>query len=195
MPALLGDAHGVYRIRVVGNCGSGKSTTARKIGALLSLPVIHLDEIHWCPGWKERPREDTKRIIYEKMTEYTDGWVMDGNYFSVVGGTDIFAAATDVIWLDPPFLLYFPRLLWRTFVRLFRLGRPCAPGCNEDWREVFFSKNSIILWCITHHSTLRCRYERMWEPVENGGKWRRLGGWGGAFRQWWNGLELVAKSR
>jgi hypothetical protein len=31
------------------------------------------------------------------MTEYTDGWVMDGNYFSVVGGTDIFAAATDVI--------------------------------------------------------------------------------------------------
>lgn len=97
--------------------------------------------------------------------------------------------------LDPPFVLYFPRLLWRTFARLCRFGTPCAPGCDEDWREVFFSRNSIILWCITHHSSVRRRYEGMWEPVENGGKWRRLGGWGGDFQQWWNGVELIAKSR
>lgn len=50
MPALLGDAEGVYRIRIVGNSGSGKSTTAKKVGALLNLPVIHLDEIHWWCG-------------------------------------------------------------------------------------------------------------------------------------------------
>ncbi len=47
MPALLGDTEGVYRIRIVGNTGSGKSTVAKKVGVLLNLPVIHLDEIHW----------------------------------------------------------------------------------------------------------------------------------------------------
>ena len=50
MPALLGDTDGVYRIRIVGNSGSGKSTIARNVGALLNLPVIHLDEIHWWCG-------------------------------------------------------------------------------------------------------------------------------------------------
>jgi len=212
MPALLGDANGVYRIRIVGNSGSGKSTLARRVGALLNLPVIHLDEIYWCPGWEARPNEDMKRIIHEMMNEYEGGWVMEGNYLSVLG-TDSFAAATDVICigflvhrssfltdlvclgLDPPFSLYFPRLLWRTFVRLFGVGAPCASGCEDSWREVFFSKNSIILWCTIHHSSVRRRYESMWEPIENGGKWRRLGGWGDAVLRWWNDLELSAKSR
>jgi hypothetical protein len=49
------------------------------------------------PGWKERPNDDMKRITYEKMNEYKNGWVMEGNYLSVLGGTDCFAAATDVI--------------------------------------------------------------------------------------------------
>jgi len=137
-----------------------------------------------------------RRIMYEKMHEYRHGWVIEGNYQSVFGGEmETFAAATDVIWLDPPFLLYFPRLLWRTFNRLVGVDPPCTPGCDEDWRRVFFSKDSIIWWCITHHSSVRCKYERICEPVENGGKWRRLGGWGGDFRRWWDGLELIAKSR
>jgi len=38
-----------------------------------------------------------KRITYEKMNEYENGWVMEGNYLSVLGETDSFAVATDVI--------------------------------------------------------------------------------------------------
>jgi hypothetical protein len=49
------------------------------------------------PGWKERPNEDMKRIIYERLNEYKNGWVMEGNYMSVLGGMDTFTAATDVI--------------------------------------------------------------------------------------------------
>jgi hypothetical protein len=49
------------------------------------------------PGWKERPNDDMKRITYGKMNEYKSGWVMEGNYLSVLGGTDSFAVATDVI--------------------------------------------------------------------------------------------------
>lgn len=49
-PALLGDARGVYRIRIVGNSGAGKSTAARAVGARLGLAVLHLDELHWRCG-------------------------------------------------------------------------------------------------------------------------------------------------
>lgn len=34
--------------------------------------------------------------------------------------------------LDPPLLLYFPPLVIRTFLRLFRLRPPCAPGFEEQ---------------------------------------------------------------
>ena len=53
----------------------------------------------YSPGWKERPNDDMKRITYEKMNEHTRGWVMEGNYLSVLGDTDSFSMATDVICL------------------------------------------------------------------------------------------------
>ena len=48
--------------------------------------------------------------------------------------------------LDPPLVLYFPRLVLRTFLRLFRLAPPCSTGCEERASEVFFSRASIIWW-------------------------------------------------
>jgi adenylate kinase family enzyme len=39
------------RLWIVGPPGSGKSILADRLGALLSCPVVHLDEIHWLPGW------------------------------------------------------------------------------------------------------------------------------------------------
>ena len=53
------------------------------------------------PGWTERPNDDMKRITYDKMAEYASGWVMDGNYQSVLGEADMFAGATDVICGTP----------------------------------------------------------------------------------------------
>ncbi len=51
----------------------------------------------YSPGWKERPNDDIKRITHEKMNEYTSGWVMEGNYLRVLGESDGFSVATDVI--------------------------------------------------------------------------------------------------
>jgi len=41
------------RVMIIGCAGAGKSTLARKLGAITGLPVIHLDREHWRPGWVE----------------------------------------------------------------------------------------------------------------------------------------------
>ncbi|KAI0708931.1 hypothetical protein C8T65DRAFT_649420 [Cerioporus squamosus] len=50
--------------------------------------------------------------------------------------------------LDPPLALYFPRLCWRTLLRLLAIAPPRSTGCEESPREVFFSTNSILLWYV-----------------------------------------------
>ncbi len=50
--------------------------------------------------------------------------------------------------LDPPLLLYFPRLCWRTFLRLLGFVPPCTTGCEESLWDIFFSRESIIWWYV-----------------------------------------------
>jgi hypothetical protein len=115
--------------------------------------------------------------------------------------------------LDPPLLLYFPRLLLRTFGRLLRLTPQCAPGCVENPKEVFFSQDSIIWYCLSHHWEIQRKQQELFnsalkqdgasEPVSlvNGdltraGRRLRIGGWGTAYDTWWDALErLVEKQR
>ncbi len=54
--------------------------------------------------------------------------------------------------LDPPLILYFPRLVCRTFLRLFRLAPPCSLGCEETASQVFFSRESMIWWYVVMHT-------------------------------------------
>ena len=115
------------RVLVIGSGGSGKSAVAAKIGAILDLPVIHLDALYWKPGWTPTDATEWKRRVRELASR--DAWVMDGNY----GGTlDIRLAACDtVVFLDMPRAL----CLWRVMRRWLRhrgQTRPdMAGGCPE----------------------------------------------------------------
>ena len=66
------------RILVLGGCGSGKSTFARKLGKRTGLPVVHLDQFYWSPGWVERPEEEFRLLLDQALTQ--PAWIMDGNY-------------------------------------------------------------------------------------------------------------------
>ncbi|KZW01556.1 hypothetical protein EXIGLDRAFT_666287 [Exidia glandulosa HHB12029] len=195
IPPLKGDAQGRYRIRVVGNSGTGKTTMLRRLESLLGIPALPMDLVLFEPNFVQVPREVFRARVLEFMDKH-EQWVVDGNANSVLGhsSTD---NATDVIWLDPPFVLYFPRLFWRTMRRIFGYDEPCAPGCDETWRSVFFNKESILLWAITQHKRNRTRYTAAYntDPVERGGKWRRLGGWGSEAKRWFEEVEKLAKSK
>lgn len=66
------------KIAIIGYSGSGKSTTASALAARASLPVLHLDSVHFLPQWKERPDEECRSIVAEFLNR--DSWVIDGNY-------------------------------------------------------------------------------------------------------------------
>ena len=66
------------KILVIGSGGSGKSTFARRLGARLSLEVIHLDAHHWRAGWVAPPKDEWRRQV-EELTR-RESWVMDGNF-------------------------------------------------------------------------------------------------------------------
>ncbi|KAJ7607227.1 hypothetical protein FB45DRAFT_1062442 [Roridomyces roridus] len=154
LPPLLGDANGRYRIRIVGNCGAGKSTVGKRLADILGVPFISLDALYWNPDWVQSSPSELRKKVAQALAAAPNGWVVDGNY-SVKAGTMIDDAETDVIWLDPPLALTLSRVIRRTFLRLLRLVPPCSPGCSERFTEVFFSKSSVVWWCISHHWRLR----------------------------------------
>jgi hypothetical protein len=103
-----------------------------------------------------------------------------------------------VAGLDPPLLLYFPRLVIRTFLRLFRLRPACAPGCEERFKEVFFSKDSIIWWCISNQWINRKRNQERMQQIGLGigeeverQRMRRIGGWGFELKRWLSDVQKM----
>jgi adenylate kinase family enzyme len=133
------------RVMVIGSGGAGKSTFALRLGALLGLPVIHLDAQYWGPGWVEPPKDAWRRKVEELVCD--DEWVVDGNYS---GTLDVRLAACDtVIFLDLPRVV----CIWRVLKRLvtYRNGRrpDMAEGCREKLNFDF------LLWIWNYPSRTR----------------------------------------
>ncbi|KAG1835138.1 AAA domain-containing protein [Suillus variegatus] len=191
IPSLLGDGKGNYRVHVVGNSGTGKSTVSAYIATKLNVPHISLDALLWGPGWTTPSDDECKERIIAAMAQDPRGWVIDGNHRDTV----ISEHATDVIWLDPPLWLYLPRILWRTLLRLLNIIPSCAEGCKETWGEVLSTKG-IIWYCISQHGYRKQRYGEMLArtSIAKGGKMRRLNEWDGDLTIWKAGLEEMLRA-
>lgn len=127
----------MQRIAIVGAPGAGKSTLARALGARLSLPVYHMDHIHWKPGWVERDRADKIALARDVIARET--WILEGGLSAI--HHERLARADMMIWLDLPVGLRVRRVLWRT-VRWFGQVRPdmqegCREGMNSEMLRFF----------------------------------------------------------
>jgi adenylate kinase family enzyme len=71
----------MQRVLIIGPCGAGKSTLARELGAKLDLPVFHMDQLNWQPGWVESSKDEIRERLAAILAG--DRWLIDGNY----GGT------------------------------------------------------------------------------------------------------------
>jgi adenylate kinase family enzyme len=137
----------VRRIAVFGPTGCGKTTVSREIGRILGLPVIELDALYHRPGWQPAPVDEFRAQVERALADHSNGWVSDGNY-GVVRPL-VLSRADTAVWLRLPFPLVYFRLFRRTVARAWR--RELLWGTNrESWRRSFFSRDSILLWGITH---------------------------------------------
>ncbi|MEJ6393187.1 AAA family ATPase [Gymnodinialimonas sp. 2305UL16-5] len=122
------------RVMIIGQPGSGKSTLARRLGEKTGLPVYHMDQIHWMPGWVERPKPEKINLAMEVQNR--DEWIFEGG----LGATKEhrLSRCDTLINLDFPFWLRIWRVAKRTLTHKGR-SRPDLPeGCPEQFDAEFW---------------------------------------------------------
>jgi adenylate kinase family enzyme len=122
------------RIAIIGSGGAGKSTFARKLGALANIPVLHLDAFLWKPNWVMSTPEEEDRVLQSLVDR--PRWIIDGNYGRTMSMRLI--AADMIILLDLPRWVCAARILKRYFDNIGQTRADMAEGCPEqiDWEFI-----------------------------------------------------------
>jgi len=149
---------------VVGTSCSGKTTLARRVADALGAPHVELDALHWGPDWTERPVDEFRDAVRERVEG--DRWVVDGNYAMV--RDLVLPRATDAIWLNYAFPIVFSRALSRTSWRAMT-GHRIYSGNRETFRRAFLSGDSILAWVIRTHGRYAVSYREFFESGPGAG--------------------------
>ena len=136
------------RVEVVGPSCSGKTTTARRLAAVLGVPYVELDALHHDADWTEAPAEVLQERVRAALDAAPGGWVVDGTYFGKLGSLVLDRADT-IVWLDIPFRTAVRRVLWRTVSRA--ITREELWNGNRESLRLALSRDSIVLWVLRTH--------------------------------------------
>jgi hypothetical protein len=72
----------VERVLVLGCPGAGKTRFSREVARKSGLPLHHLDDYYWGPGWS-RPDAD-RWISIQQALVAEPCWIVEGNYMATV---------------------------------------------------------------------------------------------------------------
>ena len=124
------------RVLILGSPGAGKSRLAAELARRTGLPLFHLDQLYWQPGWVE-PEPDQWRASLEALIAQPS-WIIDGNYGGTLSAR--LTRADTVIDLDVPAWRCLARVLGRISAHHGRVRPDMAPGCEErlDWRFLLY---------------------------------------------------------
>ena len=123
------------RIQIMGCSGEGKSTLARKLGEKTGLPVIHIDQLFWKPGWVESGKEEIDQKILAAAAG--EKWIMDGNYTRTL--TQRLERCDLVIYLDFPRWFCIWSILRRYFQNIGKVRPDMPEGCLEKVDREFLT--------------------------------------------------------
>lgn len=116
------------RVTIVGPSGSGKSTLAKQLGGAFDLPVFHMDQLFFDPGWVEKSKEKLMGEVSGILDE-NEYWVIEGNYGKTLPSR--LSKSTNVFFLDYPRRIYAYRVLKRLIRTYGKVREDMAPGCPE----------------------------------------------------------------
>jgi adenylate kinase family enzyme len=110
------------RVAVIGPAGAGKSTLAGELGVRLGIPVLHLDQLYWRPGWAATPLDEWE--AFQRRALAGPAWVVDAQHDDML--PDWLEVADVVVFLDASPM----RCLWRAGRR--RLSRGPVEGVPRE---------------------------------------------------------------
>lgn len=119
------------KIAVIGNAGSGKTTLAFTLHEKLSLPLYHLDQYCWKPGWKKVEFETFKHIHDDLC--HKDSWIVEGSYYKLLAHRAMHADI--IIYIDIPTYI----CLWRVLKRALLHHGQDIPGNPTDCKQNLFT--------------------------------------------------------
>ncbi|MFE4535213.1 hypothetical protein ACFRKB_09020 [Streptomyces scopuliridis] len=106
------------RVVVLGSPGSGKTAFCHLLAVTTALPLYHLDDLYWSPGWS-RPGEEEWAHRVRALCDLPR-WIADGNY---ADSTEPRVRAADLVVLLDRHPLLCAVALVRRSLRLRRSAR------------------------------------------------------------------------
>ncbi len=122
---------------IIGCCGAGKSTFAKKLASKTGLKLYHLDQLYWKPNWVESEKEEWEQLV-EQVSQEAE-WIIDGNYGSSM---DIRLKYADtVFFLDRSRNICLYRVLKRIALNYGTTRTDSAENCPErfDWEFIKYT--------------------------------------------------------
>jgi adenylate kinase family enzyme len=132
-------------VLVAGTSGSGKTTTAARIGAVLQIPHTEIDGLFHGPDWTPRPSFEAD--VHHAAA--APAWVIEWQYAEV--RAHLAERADLLVWLDLPRALVMRQVIRRTLIR--RLRREKLWNGNQEgplW-TIFTVDDHIIRWAWQSH--------------------------------------------
>ena len=124
------------KIIILGLTGAGKTTLASKLGAMLDIPIFHLDQYFWKENWQHVSQAEFY-AMQEKILAENPTWILDGGFPRSKTLDLRIAHADTIILFDLPIIVPLWRMT-RRYPRLPGKERPDVGSGNNQQKPFGF---------------------------------------------------------
>lgn len=124
----------VKRIMIVGGSGAGKTHLGLELSRRFGLPIHHVDQLSWQPGFIHRTADELNALT--RNIHQTQHWILEGGHYETL--PERAQRAQLLLWVDPGKPTQLARVAWRSW----RYHGKIRPGMGEGCQE-WFGKRTL----------------------------------------------------